>query len=153
MSATPNPSLSTPRPYPNDGVPSAAGYYWWTHPKGEPRELCQVVEDSGMMVAKFFDGRRAYGNVGGGSYAPAKVQGMDGPAVVSIPPVELLRMVRNVVSGPFPQICVHTVASGLLSLLEDSGYPLSDDLANAVVRADDATAVRLLDAAIRAEPS
>jgi hypothetical protein len=63
---------------------------------------------------------------------------------VEIPADKLLRMVRRLLEFPYPQICRHSVACDLLSLLEEHGYPVTDGLAAAVVRADDGKALELL---------
>jgi hypothetical protein len=65
---------------------------------------------------------------------------------VQIPADKLLRMVRRLLEFPYPQICRHSVACDLLSLLEEHGYPVTDALAAAVVRADDGKALELLHA-------
>jgi len=48
---------------------------------------------------------------------------------------------------PFPQICVHSVAGNLLSLLEENGVEPTPDfvaLARAVVRAENEDALEIL---------
>lgn len=56
----------------------------------------------------------------------------------------ILEYVRQLLQHPYPLICRHAVASDLLSLLEEQGYAVSDELAGAVVRADDRVALGLL---------
>jgi hypothetical protein len=60
----------------------------------------------------------------------------------------ILGMVRNAMKFPGSQICTHLVASNLLSELENSGYPVTEDfkaLAHAVVFAWNDVAVKLVD--------
>lgn len=58
---------------------------------------------------------------------------------------QLLGYVKRALEFPFPQICKHMVAADLLSLLEERGLPIPDELAKAVVQADDETAIELID--------
>jgi hypothetical protein len=60
----------------------------------------------------------------------------------------MLGMVANVLRFPFSKVCVHWVAVGLLDSLAANGFTVSEELADAVVRADDETSLRLLDAMI-----
>lgn len=57
---------------------------------------------------------------------------------------DLFSFVRNAIDFPYPQICKHSVAADLLSLLEKHGVPISKELADAVVQADDERALSLL---------
>lgn len=53
-------------------------------------------------------------------------------------------MIDRLLTFPFPQICRHNVACTLLDILERHGYPVSTELAGAVVRAEDEIALTLL---------
>jgi hypothetical protein len=61
-----------------------------------------------------------------------------------IEPRVLLTMIERLLKFPFPQICRHSVACDLLDQLERHGAPVSQDLAKAIVNADDETALTLL---------
>jgi len=58
---------------------------------------------------------------------------------------QLLNFVKRAIEFPYPQICKHMVAADLLSLLEERGLPIPEELAKAVVQADDETAIKLID--------
>lgn len=71
------------------------------------------------------------------------------PAVTpapTVPAAMVLEAVRGCLNFPFPQICRHLVACDLLEILGRVGYVIPDDLARAVVKADDARALALLEA-------
>jgi len=62
--------------------------------------------------------------------------------------VEIFEMVRNMVNYPLPQICVHSIACNLLSLLEEKGYEPDknfEDLCRTVTRAEDFESLKILD--------
>jgi hypothetical protein len=61
-----------------------------------------------------------------------------------IPASVLWRAIRVLLNFPYPQICRHSVAADLLSILEEHGVPVSAELASAVVRAEDDEALALL---------
>ena len=64
---------------------------------------------------------------------------------VAVPAALVLRMVDRLLRFPLPTICRHAVAGDLLDALERSGFPpLTQELAGAVVRAQDDRALRLL---------
>jgi hypothetical protein len=63
---------------------------------------------------------------------------------VSLPLSVVLDEVRWLLQFPFPQVCRHLVAGRLLDQLERHGYPLTNDLARAVVRAEDENALEIL---------
>jgi hypothetical protein len=63
---------------------------------------------------------------------------------VSLPLDVVLSEVRWLLTFPFPQVCRHLVAGRLLDQLERHGYPLTHELAGAVVRAEDDDALELL---------
>jgi hypothetical protein len=68
-------------------------------------------------------------------------------ATVSIPATQVFRIIKRLVTFPYPQICVHSVAADLLSALEDNGLEATPDfvaLARAVVRAEDEDALEIL---------
>lgn len=67
------------------------------------------------------------------------------PAAAMVPAAMVLEAVRGCLSFPFPQVCRHLVACDLLNILERVGYAVPPGLADAVVRADDATAQDALD--------
>ncbi len=62
----------------------------------------------------------------------------------SLPAKTVLAFVQRLLEFPYPTICRHKVAADLLSLLEEAGYPLSQELARAVVFAHDDEAEILL---------
>lgn len=61
-----------------------------------------------------------------------------------IPAFRIWRMIENAIKFPYPQICKHLVAADLLSLLEQYGVVVSEELAKAIVSADDEAALLLL---------
>ena len=64
-----------------------------------------------------------------------------------IPDEKIFKMIKQLMKFPYSQICIHVVASNLLSALEESGYPVTDDfkaLAHAVVFAEDEEAIKLI---------
>ena len=62
----------------------------------------------------------------------------------AIPSEQILTMIQQLLKFPFPQICRHSVCADLLSLLEQNGYPVSGDLAGAVIQANDEVSLKLL---------
>jgi hypothetical protein len=48
---------------------------------------------------------------------------------------------RRVIAYPFPQICKHLVASNMLSDMEQLGFDVTQEVARAVVQADDEAAL------------
>ncbi len=68
----------------------------------------------------------------------------------SIPDARIWMVIRRLMTFPFPQICVHSVAADLLSLLEEHGGTaiLSpsklQDLARAIVKADNESVLLIL---------
>jgi len=65
-----------------------------------------------------------------------------------IPPKDLLKYVQAIIEFPDSKICKHYIAGLMLSLLEESGYPVSKELAGAVVGGDDEEALRILNETI-----
>jgi hypothetical protein len=63
---------------------------------------------------------------------------------VVIPAEVILKQIEWLMKFPYPTICRHLVAANLLSTLEEHGYPVSKELARAVVGADDDAALALL---------
>jgi hypothetical protein len=63
-----------------------------------------------------------------------------------IDPAILVKMIERLLNFPFATICRHSVAADLLDQLGRHGAPVTDDLARAIVGADDETALRLLPA-------
>lgn len=61
-----------------------------------------------------------------------------------IPPAVLVTAIRKLLEFPFPQICRHSVACDLLEILEKYGAEVPEELARAVVQADDETALDAL---------
>jgi hypothetical protein len=57
----------------------------------------------------------------------------------------LIALIKRTIKFPYPQICKHLVACDLLQILEEAGNPVSQELARAVVRAEDERAVKLLE--------
>ena len=57
---------------------------------------------------------------------------------------DIMAMVEKYLELPFPQICRHSVALDLLSLLESKGYKLNTNLVAAISNADDDTALKLI---------
>ena len=57
----------------------------------------------------------------------------------------LLKLVKRFLEFPYAQICKHSVASTLLSTMEEAGFPLPKELAEAVVFAHDNEAIAILD--------
>ena len=62
----------------------------------------------------------------------------------TVDPRLLVTAIRRLLNFPFPQICRHSVACDLLSILEISGLTVSQELAGAVVRAEDDAALAFL---------
>lgn len=62
-----------------------------------------------------------------------------------IPYHELVKVICGLLRHPYPHVCVDFVASELLSLLEQYGYPVTDELAGAVVRSESDIALGLLE--------
>lgn len=56
----------------------------------------------------------------------------------------LENMVIKLLEFPYPQICRHSVACDLLSIIEEHGGLVSNELAQAVTQADDEKALELL---------
>lgn len=63
-----------------------------------------------------------------------------------IEPDAILQVVERMLKFPAPVICRHHVAAILLDVLKRHGFPLTNELAKAVVGADDETALKLLTA-------
>jgi hypothetical protein len=64
---------------------------------------------------------------------------------VSLPEDVVLKLIRDLIAFPDSKVCVHYVAGNLLSALETAGFPLSQELAHAVVFAEDDEALAILD--------
>lgn len=61
---------------------------------------------------------------------------------------DVLTLVKNAIAFPFPQICKHTVAANLLSMLEKRGEPVTESfqrLVKAVTQAKDEDALEILE--------
>jgi hypothetical protein len=56
----------------------------------------------------------------------------------------LLKFIKRTIEFPYPQICKHLVASNLLSIMEENGFDLSQELAKAVINADDDKSIDLI---------
>lgn len=65
---------------------------------------------------------------------------------------DVLAFVEQLLRFPYPQVCRHYVAAQLLSELERLGLSVSRELADAVVGANDAEAIRLLAECRTSEP-
>lgn len=57
---------------------------------------------------------------------------------------ELTRMIKRLIEFPYARICKHSIAADLLSLLNDHGYLINEDLADAIVNAKDEKALKIL---------
>ena len=64
---------------------------------------------------------------------------------MTVPAKDIVRIVDGLLKFPFPQICRHSVALDLLSLLKENGIDVSEELAVAVIKADDDTALSLIE--------
>lgn len=65
---------------------------------------------------------------------------------------EIFKMIKNIISYPLPQICVHSVACDLLSLLEEKGYKTNNNFENlcrTVTRAEDTKSLKILNNILR----
>jgi hypothetical protein len=64
----------------------------------------------------------------------------------NINPKVLVKMIERLLKFPYGTICKHHVAAQLLAILEQHGYPLSQEkaLVKAVIDADDESALELL---------
>jgi len=62
----------------------------------------------------------------------------------SIPMSQVESILTQILEFPYSQVCIHLVALKLLSLMEEYGYDLSDDLIKAVVDANSEKALYLL---------
>lgn len=58
---------------------------------------------------------------------------------------DVLKLVKDMMSYPFPQICRHDVALRLMDALQRKGWKAPDDLCRAVVKCQDDEALRLLE--------
>lgn len=65
---------------------------------------------------------------------------------MTVPADRIVKAIEGLLRFPFPQVCRHLVAADLLSLLEECGASVSEELAHAVVRAEDEEALDLLPA-------
>ena len=66
------------------------------------------------------------------------------PNRTMIPQERILHIIERMMRFPHPTVCRHLVAADLLSLLGEYGFPVSQELAKAVVGADDEKALELL---------
>lgn len=57
---------------------------------------------------------------------------------------QTIKAVKNLLECPFPQICKHTVALGLLNILKDNGHNIPNSLLEAVVKAEDQMALDII---------
>ena len=62
----------------------------------------------------------------------------------SIPLSALYGQIKRIIQFPRAQVCKHLVAADLLSMIEENGNSVSEELAAAIVGADDEEALRLL---------
>lgn len=58
---------------------------------------------------------------------------------------DILKLIRQYLLFPFPQICRHLFVLDLLNLLEKHGTRVNPELVRAVTQADDCTALALED--------
>ncbi len=58
---------------------------------------------------------------------------------------DVLKLIEGFSKFPFPTICRHNVSCQLLSLLEEKGWKPPNELAKALVEADDETALKRLE--------
>lgn len=58
---------------------------------------------------------------------------------------DIYKLIKRLVNFPYPQICIHSVACDLLSLLESKGHPIDNELARALVFADDELSLSILE--------
>lgn len=63
---------------------------------------------------------------------------------VSIPQEVIFAAIEKLMHFPFPQVCRHLVALELLSILEQHGATVSEELARAICQAKDEEALTLL---------
>lgn len=61
-----------------------------------------------------------------------------------VPVKDVVRIIEWALKFPYARVCRHSVAGELLNMLEGNGVKISDELAKAVVQADDHTALKLL---------
>lgn len=61
----------------------------------------------------------------------------------TVPIYVLETMVKKLLEFPYPQICRHSVAYDLLSIIEEYGGDVPNELAQAVTQADDERALEL----------
>lgn len=59
---------------------------------------------------------------------------------VNISAIQVLKLIHRYINFPFSQICKHSVACDFLSLLEENGYPVTNDFKNLVKHVLDASA-------------
>ena len=57
---------------------------------------------------------------------------------------DILKLIARVIVFPANKVCKHWVAMEMLGMLESAGWDCPDELAKAVVDADDETILRLL---------
>ena len=57
---------------------------------------------------------------------------------------DILQFIRRLLSFPYPQICRHLVVCDLLSIMENKGMIVHNDLAEAVCQSDDDRALGIL---------
>jgi hypothetical protein len=66
---------------------------------------------------------------------------------VNITEQDIFKQVSQIINFPYPMICKHFIAANLLSMLEECGYPATEQfkaLATHIVRAEDDAATNAI---------
>lgn len=66
------------------------------------------------------------------------------PTECKITSIKLYQVIERLLKFPYPQICRHSVALDLLSLIEDGGEVIDPELVKAITQADDIKSLSLL---------
>lgn len=59
--------------------------------------------------------------------------------------LDIYKLIKHLIEFPYPQICVHSVACDLLSLLEKKGYKINKELARTIVFAEDDISLKIIE--------
>lgn len=58
--------------------------------------------------------------------------------------LDIYKIIKHLIEFPYPQICIHSVACDLLSLLERKRYEIDKELARTIVFAEDNISLKIL---------
>jgi hypothetical protein len=62
---------------------------------------------------------------------------------------DVYKVIKELIEFPFPQVCVHHAAGKLITMLENCGYEIDNDLVHSIVFAEDEKSLAMLEDKIK----